>query len=214
MCTKPRYRSRWCKSHKPQFQDDGDHKRYSNPYAAKVAFPDAWLSELRLMAKFKYVLPQTIPADFTILLEWCPDQTSPAVLVAVFLAQTLKWPPAVRALYDIVRQVVEPATAGVQAAHGSTNSADTATARAMAMAYRSAIVAVNGLRLKDMFDRMNTGLMHAQAGVAAQGAEFGFVSKEITPRLGEAIIVLLGPAQILLGGAAERSNGLRHGNSA
>ena len=83
-CAKPRYRARWCKSRKPQFQDDGDHKRYSNPYAAKVAFPDEWPPELRLVAKFKYVLPRIIPADFTVLLEWCPDQTSPSFLVAAF----------------------------------------------------------------------------------------------------------------------------------
>ena len=194
-CAKPRYRGRWCKIHKNQFDDDGNHKCFSSPYAAKVSFPDGWLVELRLVAKYNYIIPSMTPADFTVLLGWIPEQLSHSFLVAAFLAQSLKWPPAVRVFYDAVRKVVEPAMAGTQEAHGSTNSGDTAMARELAMAYRSAILALNGASFKDMFDRMNHGLMHAQTGLAVQGTEFGLVARQTAPRLGEAVLVLLGPRQ-------------------
>ena len=192
-CAKPRYRGRWCKPHTPQFRDDGDYKHYSNPYLAKAAFPEEWPPQLRLVAKFNYILPLMVPTDFTLLLEWIPEHMSYSFAVALFLAQSLKWPPAVRVFYDIVRRLVEPATAGETS--GSTGSGDAAMARAMAMAYRSAVLALNGASFKEMFDRMNTGLMHAQTGLVVQGTEFGVVSKQSTPRLGEAVLVLLGPAQ-------------------
>ena len=212
-CAKPRYRGRWCKIHKLHFDDDGNHKCFSSPYAAKVSFPDGWLVELRLVAKYNYIIPSMIPADFTVLLGWIPEQLSHSFLVAAFLAQSLKWPPAVRVFYDAVRKVVEPATAGTQEAHGSTNSGDTAMARELAMAYRSAILALNGASFKDMFDRMNTGLMHAQTGLAVQGTEFGLVARQTAPRLGEAVLVLLGPRQTQYYlCAGERRNGLRHGD--
>ena len=194
-CTKPNYRGRWCKLHKEDYDDDGDTKSFSTPFVGKVAFPDTWPVELRLVAKFNYVLPLMIPMDFTVLIEWTPDQLSPSFLVAVFLAQSLKWPPAVRVFYEAVRKVVDPAMAGTQEIHGSTKSDDPAMADAMVLAYRSAIIALNGVSYKDMFDRMNSGLMHAQTGLAVQGTEFGLLSKQSTPRLGEAVLVLLGPAQ-------------------
>ena len=194
-CTKPCYRGRWCKTHSKQYDDDGDTKSFSTPFVGKVAFPDTWPVELRLVAKLNYVLPSMIPMDFTVLIEWTPDQLSPSFLVAAFLAQSLKWPPAVRVFYEAVRKVVEPAMAGTQEIHGSTKSDDPAMACAMVMAFRSAIIALNGVSYKDMFDRMNTGLMHAQTGLAVQGTEFGLLSKQSTPRLGEAVLVLLGPAQ-------------------
>ena len=207
-CAKPRYRGRWCKIHKLHFDDDGNHKCFSSPYAAKVSFPDGWLVELRLVAKYNYIIPSMIPADFTVLLGWIPEQLSHSFLVAAFLAQSLKWPPAVRVFYDAVRKVVEPAMAGTQEAHGSTNSGDTAMARELAMAYRSAILALNGASFKDMFDRMNTGLMHAQTGLAVQGTEFGLVSKQTAPRLGEAVLVLLGPRQTEYYLCAQESEGM------
>ena len=194
-CTKPNYRGRWCKLHSKHYDDDGDTKSFSTPFVGKVAFPDTWPVELRLVAKFNYVLPLMIPMDFTVLIEWTPDQLSPYFLVAVFLAQSLKWPPAVRVFYEAVRKVVDPAMAGTQEIHGSTKSDDPAMADTMVLAYRSAIIALNGVRYKDMFDRMNSGLMHAQTGLAVQGTEFGLLSKQSTPRLGEAVLVLLGPAQ-------------------
>ena len=64
---------------------------------------------------------------------------------------------AVRVFYKAVRKLVEPATAGAQESEEPTNSGNGAMARAFAVAYRSAIAAVNGLSLKDMFDRMNAG---------------------------------------------------------
>lgn len=194
-CTKPCYRGRWCKLHSKHYDDDGDTKSFSTPFVGKVAFPDTWPVELRLVAKFNYVLPLMIPMDFTVLIEWTPDQLSPSFLVAAFLAQSLKWPPAVRVFYEAVRKVVDPAMAGTQEIHGSTKSDDPAMADAMVLAYRSAIIALNGVSYKDMFDRMNSGLMHAQTGLAVQGTEFGLLSKQSTPRLGEAVLVLLGPAQ-------------------
>ena len=194
-CTKPNYRGRWCKLHSKHYDDDGDTKSFSTPFVGKVAFPDTWPVELRLVAKFNYVLPLMIPMDFTVLIEWTPDQLSPYFLVAVFLAQSLKWPPAVRVFYEAVRKVVDPAMAGTQEIHGSTKSDDPAMADAMVLAYRSAIIALNGVSYKEMFDRMNSGLMHAQTGLAVQGTEFGLLSKQSTPRLGEAVLVLLGPAQ-------------------
>ena len=194
-CTKPNYRGRWCKLHSEHYDDDGDTKSFSTPFVGKVAFPDTWPVELRLVAKFNYVLPLMIPMDFTVLIEWTPDQLSPSFLVAVFLAQSLKWPPAVRVFYEAVRKVVDPAMAGTQEIHGSTKSDESAMADAMVLAYRSAIIALNGVSYKDMFDRMNSGLMHAQTGLAVQGTEFGLLSKQSTPRLGEAVLVLLGPAQ-------------------
>ena len=127
-CMKPRYRGRWCKTHSKQYDDDGDTKSFSTPFVGKVAFPDTWPVELRLVAKFNYVLPLMIPMDFTVLIEWTPDQLSPSFLVAAFLAQSLKWPPAVSVFYEAVRKVVEPAMAGTQEIHGSTKCDDPAMA--------------------------------------------------------------------------------------
>jgi hypothetical protein len=129
-----------------------------------------------------------------VLLGWIPDQLSHSFLVAAFLAQSLKWPPRSACFTTLCGRWSGRLRLAVKRPMGPPTG-DTAMARELAMAYRSAILALNGASFKTMFDRMNSGLMHAQAGLVVQGTEFGLVSKQTASRLGEAVLVLLGPRQ-------------------
>jgi hypothetical protein len=211
-CPGPRHRSRWCKKHASYYRDDGDSRRYSNPFLAKAPLPSKWSLELQVTAKLHYALPHMTPDDLTVLLDWAPvAELTPQYLVALFLAHSLKWPHAVRSFIAAVGPAVSPAMAGWESDAGGVapamagresdaGGANAAVARQFAAAYRQAILAHNGLQVKGMFDRMNTGLMHAQTGLAVQGAELGILLADPPPRsrntsrLGTATAVTLGPA--------------------
>jgi len=210
-CKCPRFRSRWCKRHVEEYKDDGDSRIYSNAFFAREPLPGKWPLELQVTAKLSYAVKLMVPEDFSVLLRWAPAQLTSRFMVAAFLAHSIKWPLGVLTFMKAVGPWVEPAMAGSDAAIGGEPAAaskgepatggestrNPAMARAFVKAYREAILAHNGLRLKTSFDRMNNGLMHAQTGAAVQGSELGIVSSdEGHNRLGfgTATAVTLGPA--------------------
>ena len=174
--------------------------------------PRRWPLELQVTAKLSYAVPLMVPGDFTVLLRWVPAQLTSQFMVALFLAHSIKSPLGVITFTQAVGPWVEPATAGSDAATGGEPAAvfkrepatagesigNPAMARAFVKAYREAILAHNGLRLRTSFERMNSGLMHAQTGAAVQGCELGIVSSAVQQdtRLGfgAATAVTLGPA--------------------
>jgi len=212
LCMSPRFRGRWCKVHKPQYGDEGDARVYSNSFYPRAAFPQNWPLELRVTAKLGYALPQMLPRDFEILLDWAKARLSPQYVVALFLAHSIKWPLGVSTFIQSVGPWVDSdMVAGGDAKEskgvagepstGGEGIGTRATAEAFVKAYRDAILAHDGVALKHSFERMNVGLMHAQTGAAVQGVELGILSAEVDKnvqnRLGfgqAATVVRLGPA--------------------
>ena len=160
--------------------------QYVTPTGVET-YDDTWGLPLRVVARMSFLLKLVMPDDAKAFFEMCSgiatrggETLRPFEIVWLFLAQTIKWPPSVRFWW---RQL---------------EATRPDSARGIVNAYREVILFSHGGLWPEMFSRMNSGLGHAQTGLAVNASSsLGFLSGKTRRRKfdAEAIVdsVKLGP---------------------
>ena len=146
--------------------------------------PSQWPSELRLVSKLGFALPLCTPTDFVVCASIGPPcdgggAVSPLWVCILFLAQTIKWPPAVQRWYRVCQE--GPATK---------RASDFVTH------YVAVVKWASGRDWGSMFRRMNGGLQDAQTGLPVNAQALGIVKscrKRCKTTVDVNKTVLLGP---------------------
>ena len=191
-CQSPRNQGRWCKAHKGAHAGTKDSRlSYSNMFnPACLKLRADWPEPIRIVARLAFALPRMLPDDAEVLMDMRPETLTPVSLIKTLIAHAIKWPWVVQSFAAKASAVSNLA---VTAAELRTAS------RELAGALLDEAVAASGWTNKDMFDRLNSGLMHAVTGLAVQGGQLGLIASQTEERLrgpGESgTRVTLGPAQ-------------------
>ena len=188
-CYGPQNKNRWCKAHAKTYSVDDSRRQYSNPFSARQSYLPQWAMELRVIARVAFALPRMLPTDLEVLLAAPGHEHLTSVhVVKLFIAHAIKWPWLVTAFLERTSSVSElPVTAEGRGA----------VARQFTDALLEVAEFASGCPMKDMFDRMNSGLGNAVTGIAVQGQEVGVIAKVRSSRLGQSggKEVSLGPQQ-------------------
>ena len=217
-CVRPRNgregKKRWCKTHggKLGTLEPAHHVNAYN--AADVAeasaeqrsallrpIPPKWGLPLQIVGRIAFILPSLIPDDLQALLQiglpcGLGDKIPPVWMCMFFLAQTIKWPAAVRHFYKdlqdqhdgLVPQEIRPGAASSSASscqrHGVATQAprlgaasSAVPAEAMIQAYLNTLRWASGRDWGQLFQRMNGGLQDAQTGLAVNGCRLGLLKQ-------------------------------------
>ena len=153
----------------------------------RLSFP------LQVVSRLAFILPYMIPDDLhatlSIGLPCGPGETAPSSwMCIILLANTIKWPAAVRNFYAELRKngLVPKATQDGLAPKATQDGLVPDLSRLglgaehMAQAYRSTLVWASGRAWGHMFSRMDSGLQSAQSGLA-DGCKLAFAGKQQQP---------------------------------
>jgi len=185
-CNSPRHRLRWCKKHGAEYSVGDCQRTYSNLFQARATLQAQWPAELKSVARLAFAFPRMTPDDLTVL---TGSQTlTPVYVVKTFIAHAIKWPWAVQHFLDRTQQVSDRSVTADELQ---------IAAEALTCAFLATVAEASGCPNKDMFDRLNSGRMHASTGLAVQGQELGVIAKQRGARLGRNLgtEASLGPAQ-------------------
>jgi hypothetical protein len=138
-------------------------------------FPPQWPSVLKVVARLNFLLPSTLPDDVVACTSLHAEQSEPihhVWILCVFLAQTIKWPPAVMRFYE---ELGLPTIAGYAPPRGGGKWQEH-TGKSLRQAYRQVILWADGRDFGTMLGRMNGGgLQDAQTGLAVNAVALGFL---------------------------------------
>ena len=191
-CLSPRNRGRWCKAHKRVQKDaKGSRLSYSNMLSpAYLRLRAEWPEPIRIVARLAFAFPRMLPDDAEVLMDMCPETLTPVSLIKTLLAHAIKWPWVVESFAERVSAVSNLAVTAAELR---------IAARALAGALVDEVVAASGWPNRDMFGRLNSGLMNATTGLAVQAGQLGLIASQTEERLcGPGVsgtMVNLGPAQ-------------------
>ena len=191
-CQSPRNRGRWCKAHKGAHAGTKDSRlSYSNMFnPACLKLRADWPEPIRIVARLAFALPRMLPDDAEVLMDMRPETLTPVSLIKTLIAHAIKWPWVVQSFAAKASAVSNLAVTAAELR---------AASRELAGALLDEAVAASGWTNKEMFDRLNSGLMHATTGLAVQGGQLGLIASQTEERLhgpGESgTKVTLGPAQ-------------------
>lgn len=186
-CSSPRHKLRWCKRHGAEYSVGDCQRTYSNLFLARATLQAQWPAELKAIARLAFAFPRMTPDDLCVLIG-TPQALTPVSVVKTFIAHAIKWPWAVQHFLGKTQRVSD-----------SSVTADELriAAEALTCAFLATVAEASGCPNKEMFDRLNSGRMHASTGLAVQGQELGVIAKQRGARLGRnrGIEASLGPAQ-------------------
>ena len=189
-CQSPRNQGRWCKGHKGTHQVGNCPRLYSNMFQACLKLRADWPEPIRIVARLAFALPRMLPDDAEVLMDMRPETLTPVSLIKTLIAHAIKWPWVVQSFAAKASAVSNLAVTAAELR---------AASRELAGALLDEAVAASGWTNKEMFDRLNSGLMHATTGLAVQGGQLGLIASQTEERLhgpGESgTKVTLGPAQ-------------------
>ena len=165
---------------------DDSRRQYSTAFTPRQSYTPQMPTELRIIARLAFALPRMVPTDLEALRAAPGNEHLTGVhVVKLFIAHAIKWPWLVTAFFERTSAVLSVTADGLAA-----------VARQLTDAFLDVAADATGYTMKEMFDRMNSGLASATTGIAVQGMELGVISKTPGSRLGEddGEEVYLGPA--------------------
>ena len=131
------------------------------------------------------MIPDDLQATLSIGLPCGPGETVPSSWMCIlFLANTIKWPAAVRSFYAELRKngLAPKATQDGLAPKATQDGLVPDLSRLglgaerIVQAYRSTLVWASGRAWGHMFSRMDSGLQSAQSGLAVNGCKLGLLA--------------------------------------
>ena len=191
-CQRPRNsaygKGRWCYTHR----ELGTMGGLLNPVNGLAVFekgdairaPRGWNWQLRCTQHMAFILPMMNPEDLVALTELGPPGEPGALISAewigaLFLAQTIKWPGAIRFFYNFLFAGGDHGSGDILPPVGHTPVGRfrglSLTAKVFVDAYMATLSWASGRSWGNVFTYMNFGLQDAQTGLAVNGLALGLL---------------------------------------